>query len=108
MNAIAIETSKSSTPSLQAFAIMLRTHLASQLLNHAIKYVKQDVIHASFLITAIFVLHNFLIDENDDTPIDAESEVVDDANLNEKNDDENDDNKHENMSTRDILLRHIY
>ena len=58
----------------------------------------------------IFVLHNFLIDENDDTPIDAEPEAVDDANLNGdvSDDDEGDDNEHEGTPTRDILLRHIY
>ena len=56
----------------------------------------------------IFVLHNFLIDENDDTSIDVKSETMDDANLNEENDDESDNNEHESMPTRDILLRHIY
>ena len=40
-----------------------------RLLNRVIECVKQDIIHASFLITPIFVLRNFLIDENDDTPI---------------------------------------
>src|SRR5947207_972703 len=81
-----------------------------RLLNRAIECAKQDVIRASFLITAIFVLHNFLIDENDDTPIDAEPDAVDDANLNEyvSDDDEGDDNEHECTRTRDMLLRHIY
>ena len=68
---------------------------------------KEDVI--PFLITAIFVLHNFLIEESDDTPIDAESKTMDDANLNEENyDDESDNNEHEDISTRNILLRYIY
>ena len=80
-----------------------------RLFNRAMECAKEDVIRTSFLITAIFVLHNFLIDESDDTPIDAESETVDDANLNE-DDEEGDDNlnEHSGMPTRDILLRHIY
>jgi hypothetical protein len=82
-----------------------------RLLNRALECAKEDVIRASFLITAIFVLHNFLIDESDDTPINAEPNAVDDANLNEDMTDderENNLNEHGGMPTRDILLRHIY
>ena len=76
-----------------------------QLLNCALDCAKHDIVRTSYLITAIFVLHNFLIDEQDDTPIVAEPEAVDDANL---NGDVNDDNEQGGLPTHDILLRHMY
>jgi hypothetical protein len=78
-----------------------------RLLNRALECAREDVIRASFLITAIFVLHNFLIDESDDTPIDAVEEVMDEDVTDDEDDDDNL-NEHGDIPTRDILLRHIY
>ena len=79
-----------------------------RLLNRPLECAKDDVIKASYLITAIFVLHNFLIDEDDETLVTpVEDSVEDDDEENEggieqavEHDDE--------IKTRDILLRHIY
>ena len=84
-----------------------------RLLNRPLECAKEDVIRASYLITAIFVLHNFLIDEHDDTPIDAvEHDAGDDASndlTGGDSDDLNDENENtRGLSTRTILLRHMY
>ena len=51
-----------------------------RLLNHSLECAKEDIVQASFLITAIFILHNFLIEENDDTPIEVDQHSIVDAN----------------------------
>ena len=71
---------------------------------------KEDIVRAVKLITAIFILHNFLIDENDGTevevlltvdgvPVDVERgvQVQGEDAMAEEND----------FTTRDILLRHM-
>ena len=48
-----------------------------RILNHPLEYTKEDVVQASFPIIAIFILHNFLIKEKDDSVIE---QVVIDSN----------------------------
>lgn len=80
-----------------------------RLLTRALEGAKEDITRTSYLITAMFVLHNFLIDECDDTPIEA---VLDanDADLNGGGVDGDEDNGNEEggFPTRNILLRHMY
>ena len=42
-----------------------------QLLNRALECAKEDITQTTYLIIAMFVLHNFLIDKGDDTAIEA-------------------------------------
>jgi hypothetical protein len=84
-----------------------------RLLNRALECAKEDIVRASYLVTAIFVLHNFLIDERDDTPIDAvDHEAVDDGSndlVNGGDGDLNGENENTGgLPTRNILLRHMY
>jgi DDE superfamily endonuclease len=78
-----------------------------RLLNRALECAKDDIAKAVYLITAIFILHNFLIDENDNTLIEPEPDAVDEASNNGGNDDDND-LEFGGMPTREILLRHMY
>lgn len=90
-----------------------------RLLNRPLECAKENVVKASYLITAIFVVHNFIIDENDDTPIPAEDIEADDSDGNQdtasaisanelESDEGYDGDEFEGIKTRDILLRHIY
>jgi hypothetical protein len=80
------------------------------LLNRSLKCSKEDVVRASFLITAIFTVHNFLIDENDATEFDVpdhiEGGVINDGAPNGESyyltEEEEGATK-----TRDVLLRHM-
>jgi DDE superfamily endonuclease len=83
-----------------------------RLLNRPLESAKEDVSRSSYIITSIFALHNFLIDQCDDTPIDAEQNAVDtDAGNGSRSDaDANGDediNEQGNLPTRNILLRHM-
>jgi hypothetical protein len=83
-----------------------------RLLYKALECAKGDVVRASYIISAICVLHNFCIDERDDTPVDLlPEEAVDDDNLNgdDGNDgDEGDEDEQGGLPTREILLRYMY
>ena len=79
-----------------------------RILNRPLECAKDDVVRASYLITAILVVHNFLIDEEDDTPI----EIIDEDDNSLNGDASFLDSEHgeefEGTKTRDILLRHSY
>jgi DDE superfamily endonuclease len=100
-----------------------------RLLNRPLESGKDDITRTAYLITAIFVLHNFLIDEHDDTKIDpvvepesevgSESEVGPESeagseseaghNMDSEEDGEGrEHNKEAEPLTCDVLLRHIY
>jgi len=82
-----------------------------RLLNRPLEAAKEDIKRTAYLITAIFVVHNFLIDENDDTPIDpvVEPQRADhDGNDFDEDGAGREDNGEVGPPTRDILLRHIY
>lgn len=83
-----------------------------RLLNRPLECAKEDVVRAVYLITAILVVHNFLIDENDDTPVSLEDVEVDDANnggASVREPDQGDQrDEFVGIKTRDILLRHIH
>lgn len=64
---------------------------------------------SSYLITAILVLDNFLIDERDITPIDVDLNPTEDANDRDVNGDEDIDNFEQGgLQTHNIPLRHMY
>jgi hypothetical protein len=76
-----------------------------RILNRPLECAKEDVVRASFLITAIFVLHNFLIEEKDDTVIE---QVVADSNDRDQSGETSEDiDEMADMATRNILLRHM-
>ena len=71
------------------------------LLNRDLKCATEDIRRATILITAVFTLHNFLIDEQDETPIQPVfREIVDDE---EEEQGEGEGNN--SIKTRDILWR---
>jgi DDE superfamily endonuclease len=81
-----------------------------RLLNRPLESAKEDIKRTAYLITAIFVVHNFLIDEYDDTHIEP---VVEPRGVGVDDDFDEDDegreqNREEEQPTRDVLLRHIY
>lgn len=65
---------------------------------------------ASYLITAIFVVHNFLIDEDDSTPVEMRVSDEEDSSPNGDASFPNleQDEDFEGTKTRDILLRNSY
>jgi hypothetical protein len=84
-------------------------------LNRALECANEDIVWVSYLITAIFILYNFLIDEHDDTPIDAVDDhdtVYDGSNdlVNGGDSDLTGENKENTggLPTCNILLRHMY
>ena len=82
-----------------------------RLLNRSLESAKEDIKRTAYLITAIFVVHNFLIDEYDDTWIDPVVEphgVGYDGDENDENDAGETDNEDAGPPTREVLLRHIY
>jgi len=78
--------------------------------NRPLECAKDDVKQATKLITAIFTLHNFLLDEESDDDIEDEDLDCqdDERNEGERNEGEIDaaDQDDQDFSTRDILLRH--
>jgi hypothetical protein len=78
--------------------------------NRPLECAKDDVKQATKLITAIFTLQNFLLDEESDDDIeDSDLDCQDDErNEGERNEGEIDaaDQDDQDFSTRDILLRH--
>jgi len=79
-----------------------------RLLNRSLECAKEDVVRASFLITAIFTVHNFLIDKNDDTEFDMDEQgVVSDGAPNGKGYDHAGEEEEGATKTRDVLLRHM-
>ena len=77
------------------------------LLNRPLECAKEDIIRASFLITAIFILHNFLIEENANTPIEVDQHSVVDANGVQNGNTDDVDEEEGDIQTRDILLQHM-
>jgi DDE superfamily endonuclease len=79
-----------------------------RLLNRPLECAKEDVTRATRLITAIFILHNFLIDENDETRVQP---VYDEDSSEDEDEDEDKDevvdNEDELTETRHILMRHM-
>jgi hypothetical protein len=81
-----------------------------RLLNRPLECAKDDIVRASYLITAIFVVHNYLIDENDDTPVEMiasdeeNNSTCGDASFPGSEDGED----FQGLKMRDILLRHSY
>jgi len=81
-----------------------------RLFNRSLESAKEDIKRTAYLITAIFVVHNFLIDEYDDTQIEPVVEpqaVGADDNFDEDGGEQERDEE-EVPPTRDVLLRHIY
>ena len=75
-------------------------------MNHSLECAREDVVHAAYLITAIFIVHNFLIDESDDTVINvAKNGVVEGGDQN--GDTYEEEQGDEGIKTRDILFRHM-
>jgi hypothetical protein len=94
-----------------------------RLLNRPLECSREDIIRTSYLITAIFVMHNFLIDEGDDVfeATYTKSECIDNfIHVNKYEDEDQDEDRDERFvgveggedddvpRTRDILLRHMY
>jgi hypothetical protein len=93
-----------------------------RLLNRALECSREHIIRASYLITAIFVMHNFLIDGGDiyeatRAELEAVGHSPDSINVNGDGDGDGDgrfagaeDDLENNggAPTRDILLRHTY
>jgi hypothetical protein len=81
-----------------------------RLLNRPLECAREEIIKATYLITAILVVHNFLIEEDDDTVIEvrASNQEVNplDGDASFPNSEDRDD--FQGIKTRDILLRHIY
>jgi hypothetical protein len=77
-----------------------------RILNHPLKCAKHDVKRAVMLITAIFTLHNFLIDENDETNIELSDTMLERTAGEDPEEILPEDNG--DFGTRDILLRHIH
>ena len=75
-------------------------------MNYSLECVKDNIVKAIYLIIAIFILHSFLVNVNDDTLIETEINVVIENHntfTNENiDDDANDELK--GMQTRKILL----
>ena len=67
--------------------------------------MKDDVAQAVHLITAIFTLHNFLVDINDSTAIEPEASSERDLSENDEDGSEIDDDGDD--TTTAILLRYI-
>jgi len=79
-----------------------------RLLMRPLECAKEDVSRAIPLITSIFILHNFLIDEKDRTPIEAvETHELDVEDAQNNDGAENDGVENHEFGTREILLRHI-
>ena len=81
-----------------------------RLLNRPVECARDDIVRASYLVVAIFVVHNFLIDQNDDTVIEVRMSDEEDNSFNcdaSFQDLDHGENFQE-TKTRDILLRHIY
>jgi hypothetical protein len=81
-----------------------------RLLNRPLECAREDVIHALKLILAIFSLHNFLIDVDDDFHFWEDTLVSDNTNENDGEDEvhEDDDTNDGNGSaTRDVLFRYM-
>jgi DDE superfamily endonuclease len=76
-----------------------------RLLNRPLECAKFNVVPAAYLITAAFVIHNFLVDEDDDTIRLNHEAWADDTDL---DDDENSEDVEDESTTRQILLRHMY
>ena len=77
------------------------------MLNRPLECAKEDVTRATQLITAIFTLHNFLVDENDGTQVQP---VYDEDSSEDEDEDEDEDeagNEDELTETRHILMRHM-
>jgi hypothetical protein len=83
-----------------------------RLLNRPLESAKEDVVRTSYLITAIFVLHNFLIDRCDDTPVEVvlarDADGGNDSRLDANDDENNEQGGQEGFPTHNILLRHMY
>ena len=79
-----------------------------RLFHRPLECARDDITHATKLITAIFTLHNFLIDEEDLDDEENEIEVGrnDRNDIDTENDEENEINDEQDFGTRDILLRH--
>lgn len=75
-----------------------------RVLNRDLECAAEDVKRATLLITSIFTIHNFLIDERDETII--EPIIRDPEEHNMARDEEGNEVGNENTSTRDILWRH--
>ena len=74
-----------------------------RLLLHPLKCAKEDIRCAIPLITSIFVLHKFLIDERDRTPIEpVKMEEKDEEDVQNNGVEYNDE-----FETKEILLRHM-
>jgi hypothetical protein len=91
-----------------------------RLLNRPLECAREDITRAIRLITAIFTLHNFLIDENDDCVIEVETiqetdidseDIDEDEEVYPNDEDEevypNDEAEEVMIATREILLRHM-
>ena len=89
----------------QAFGIC-KNHF--RVFNRHLECAKDDVKQATKLITAIFTLHNFLLDEESDDDMEDEDFGQLDCHDDERNEGEIDtaDQDDQDFSTRDILLRH--
>ena len=86
-----------------------------RLLNRPLESAKDDIVRTIKLIAAIFILHNFLVDVQDDTEIEPEEEAnhrktrgeVDDEEGEDIGEVEPNDEQNEGPETRAILLRHM-
>ena len=74
-----------------------------QIFKKPLKCSHEDVRLAIILTSSIFIIHNFLIEVNDDYDISLEP-IIDTEHMRDENDN---DDQEEDMSTRAVLLRYI-
>lgn len=72
-----------------------------RLLNRDLECATEDITRATTLITAIFTLHNFLIDEQDETPIEPVFREI----VNDEEEEQGEREGNNSIKTRDILWR---
>jgi DDE superfamily endonuclease len=76
-----------------------------RLLNRPLECAQAGIVPATYLVAAAFVVHNFLVDEGDDT-IQINRQAWD--NDTDSDDDENIEGVEDESGTRQILLRHMF
>jgi len=79
-----------------------------RLLNRPLECAKDDVVKVSYLITAIFVVHNFLIDADDETLVTPVEDSVEDDDEEDESGTEQAVERDNEIKTWDILLRYIF
>jgi hypothetical protein len=80
-----------------------------RLLNRPLECAREIVTHTTKLILAIFSLHNFLIDVDDEFSFEEDVSVIDNTNedVDEDHEDHENTNDDDGSATRDILFRYM-